>query len=410
MSYLRRYRWAAALLAVTLLCACTPSNTGEEVPGSITDTDFASTSEPASVPQNVETTVVPWEDKIPDICSSRYGYYTLDASEKAIYDKVYEAARRFSTTVEIDRSISKTRLEEICRILYLEETSLYYLSKEYSISYNAETGEATEVELAYAFDRDTVEYMNTMTEEAVSEILAEITDDMSDVDKIKLFHDEIVLRCQYSVDADYAATPYGALVDGNALCEGYARALAVLCNKAGIENLFATGIQYVTDAEGQTVSEEHIWNMVKVNGLWYNIDATWDDPTSSKASMPLREDYISYGYFLIPSSELRPTMTVDHSLFALPDATSLESNYFVYYGYYASTYEEAEEILKKSVNECNEAGGHYIRMRFATPQLYTEATNRWFKNREIFEICPDQLPQKIDFYWNENTKSFQIVI
>ncbi len=358
--------------------------------------------------KRLDSTVEPWNDTIPNICSSRYGYYTLNASEKAVYDTIFEAARRFEPHVEIERSISKQRLEEICEILYLEETSIYYLSKEYSVSFNAETGEATAVDLSYNYDYDEVKYMNTMTEEHVREILSKVTGNMSDVDKIKLFHDEIVLGCRYSVDAKYAATPYGVFVDGEALCEGYARAFALLCNKVGIENLFATGTQNFTDESGATVSEEHIWNMVKIDGLWYNIDMTWDDPTASKNNQALADDYISYSYCLVPRSELRPTLNVDESLFALPEANSLESNYFVYYGYYATTYEEAEEILTKSIEEATASGNHYIRIKFSTTELYKFATNALLREGEIFTLCPGKLPDKLDFYWNETTRSIQL--
>ena len=57
----------------------------------------------------------------------------------------------------------------------------------------------------------------------------------------------------------------------------------------------------------------HMWNMVKVGGLWYHVDVTWDDPISSSGPM------LRYDYFLVSDS----TILADHSIsnpFAVPSA------------------------------------------------------------------------------------------
>lgn len=398
----------AMIFIMTLFSACTESSGGEpeytEAPPVTAETSVTEETLPA------ETTVTLREDTIPNICSSRYGYYSLNADEKSVYDEIVNGAHHFEETIELTRTVSKERLEEICKLIYLEETSLYYISKEYSVSFNAETEEASSVQLSYVFDYDEVNSMNVLTEQRVSEILAKITPEMDTVDTIKLFHDEIILNCKYSVDGKYISTPYGAFVDGSALCEGYARAFAILCNKVGIENLFATGSQVVTDQYGNQAYEEHIWNMVKVDGLWYNIDLTWDDPTTSSKADALDDAFISYSYFLFPRFEVKPTVMIDETLFTLPEANSLEANYFVHYGYYATTYEEAVEILTRSINEAYDNGEHYVRIKFSDSTLYKEVVYYMFKKNMIFDLAPGKLPQSISLYWNENARSFQIEI
>lgn len=63
-------------------------------------------------------------------------------------------------------------------------------------------------------------------------------------------------------------TPYGALIDGVAVCVGYAEAFLVLAHLAGLEAVQVVGI---TDGNG------HAWNRVKIDGKWRNIDVTWND-------------------------------------------------------------------------------------------------------------------------------------
>lgn len=63
-------------------------------------------------------------------------------------------------------------------------------------------------------------------------------------------------------------TAYGAEVNGRAVCQGYAALFYALCKKAGLP------VRIVT-------STNHAWNIVKLNGKWYNVDATWDSSTAS---------------------------------------------------------------------------------------------------------------------------------
>lgn len=393
-----------------LFSACKPvTDNPAQTPHSSSDASVTDETSHSSghIPE-VEFSV--WEDTIPDKCTSRYGYLSLDISEKEIYNSIVDGAKNYAGEVKISREITKERLEEICEMIFIEENSLYYLSDEYTVTMNALTGKVTSVILEYKYDFEELAYLNTMTEEKVAEILSETDENMSDVDKLKIFHDKIIFGCRYETEGRYVGTPFGALVDGNALCEGYARAMAILCNKAGIENMIATGTQYNTDSDGNTTEEAHMWNMIKVDGEWYNMDVTWDDPASIKGGRELGDDYISYSYFLIPDNELRPTLSVRTDLVEPPTAYSLENNYFVYYGYYAESYDEAIDILEKAIKNGHENGERYVRIKFSTPALYKEAAYKLFNKKEIFTICSDMLPKKMEFYWNENAKCIQFSI
>lgn len=67
---------------------------------------------------------------------------------------------------------------------------------------------------------------------------------------------------------------YGALVNKLCVCEGYAKSFKYLANQFGYECEIMQG--NATNSSGQT--ESHAWNCIKLNGKWYLVDATWDDP------------------------------------------------------------------------------------------------------------------------------------
>ena len=123
-----------------------------------------------------------------------------------------------------------------------------------------------------------VSSMQSELNAAVNSILSAASG--SDYDKVLYFHDAIISRCSYAYDAVSSYSQplvyesYGALVDGYALCEGYAKAFKLLCNRAGIpcESIIGT-------ENGRS----HMWNYVKLDGSYYHMDVTFDDTTSSYA-------------------------------------------------------------------------------------------------------------------------------
>lgn len=94
-----------------------------------------------------------------------------------------------------------------------------------------------------------------------------------------------ISRCAYSgIMSNNSAT------DGP-VCYGYATALKVLLDKAGIENAYIEGRAY-NGTNGQN-GEQHAWNAVEYEGAWYAIDPTWDDPGVS--GMPSNQNYFMVG-------------------------------------------------------------------------------------------------------------------
>ena len=145
--------------------------------------------------------------------------------------------------------------------------------------------------------------------EEAEDILAQVvTDDMSDYDIAKALHDYLVLNCAYDYD-NYlrgtipaeSYTAEGALLEGTAVCSGYARAYQLLLQGAGIP------CEYVT---GYGNGGRHGWNIIQLDGAWYHVDTTWDDPA------PDRAGYVRYNYFLKSDSYL----SRDHSNWSAPHA------------------------------------------------------------------------------------------
>lgn len=118
-------------------------------------------------------------------------------------------------------------------------------------------------------------------------------------------HDLLCENVIYYETGRRAHSPYGALVDGYAVCEGYARAYQLLMNRMGIEC-------FMVDGESQ--NEGHAWNYVKLNGSWVIMDVTWDDQNDSGG-------FIGHRYFAATDSIINLDHTVNTPAYGLPACT-----------------------------------------------------------------------------------------
>lgn len=134
-------------------------------------------------------------------------------------------------------------------------------------------GEAMQAEAAV----QTAE-MSADLETAAKKAIATYTDPgMKSYEKVLSLHDYLILNCKYDYEnskagtlPDSAYTAYGALVKGKAVCEGYAEAFLYLMNKVGVPCRLV-----------KSKSMNHTWNVVQLDGKWYHVDVTYDDPLTN---------------------------------------------------------------------------------------------------------------------------------
>lgn len=117
---------------------------------------------------------------------------------------------------------------------------------------------------------------------------------------IKMIHDYLVNNINYdtSLSKPYIYNIYGALVENLCVCEGYARSMKYLLDSISVPCTIVIG--KATNSEGKT--ENHAWNYVEIEGKWYAIDSTWDDPViigNGKLS-----EASKYKYFLKGANEM----------------------------------------------------------------------------------------------------------
>lgn len=153
-------------------------------------------------------------------------------------------------------------------------------------------------------------YLNSsfQTEEEVDRAMAKIESEKANIratlggsieNQIRGVHDYLIDQLEYdsTISRDNIYNIYGALVNHCTVCEGYARAFKDMMDELNIPCLIACGIGI--NSSGET--ESHAWNYVMLDGKWYAIDVTWDDPIIIGNGRVNNE--IRYRYYLKGSNE-----------------------------------------------------------------------------------------------------------
>ena len=306
-----------------------------------------------------------------DIDDSRYIYSQLSDKEKKYYDIIRDVALNFEDRAVFPEALDPELLRKLYISVYYQEEDIFWLS---SMFYRP-AADSDSLMLTYRFDREECEPLINAVEEKTREILDSIDVNSSDYEKLKAFHDYLVLNCSFSKDTKYANTIYGSLCDGFAQCEGYAFAFDYLCSKAGIDCFTVSG----TNSDG----DAHAWNMVRLEDMWYNVDCTWDDPILS----PPDEDFIRYYYFLTADSDI---IGVTHfpdsnNYYAYPICTSTE-NYYKRDGYFADSAEEGVNLLGKAAADALQIGRKDAAVRFSDERAYKSAVSRLWDSGEIKQV------------------------
>ncbi len=302
-------------------------------------------------------------------------YAALSDEEKAVYDKVKEAVASFEDAVSFDPPVPKETVRKIYKLVYSQERKYFWLSNLFYAPFD----EISVYRLDYLYEREDAELKRAELDLAVSTVLGELPEGVSDFDKAVYFHDRVVTGCSFSSAMEHVNSAYGVLVTGYGQCEGYAAAYSALCDKAGIPNYVVTG----TSESG----ESHAWNKVLLDGEWYNVDCTWDDPILKRDS----PDFVRHDYLLVKDSEIEGiTHFPDSTLFSgLPPCEGDELNYFRGKGLMFDSASDGLEAFAEQVKAAGLSGRREAEVRFSGENAYFTAMARLFDSGEVKSIIED---------------------
>ncbi|MCE5220680.1 MAG: cell wall-binding protein [Clostridium sp.] len=198
------------------------------------------------------------------IIISALGVQPVFATDYDLNTSVYNHLENWDTEFEINY-YSSDALDVVKDIAKKDD----YLTRSLRrLEYNR-VGHRATVKVTYLTTKEQEEYINKELTQIVNSI---ITNSMSDFEKIKTINKYIVDRYEYD-DSLVSNNVYSALTTGKTICQGYAMTAYKMLNLAGIENKIIVG-----DLDGVP----HGWNLVKLNGNWYQLDVTNNDVANDR--------------------------------------------------------------------------------------------------------------------------------
>lgn len=296
-------------------------------------------------------------------------FYYLSDNERYAYDVIVDAMLNYEDAVEfpISKKITFDELFNAYQCVYTDEVRLFYIDTLMEYVTDSSTGYVTNMRLSYIYSRTRTANMQKQIDAQADAILSKITPGMSDYDIVRLIHDSIIKDCTYTTEGANITSIYGALSEKKAQCQGYTRAFSYLCEKCGIETDIVLGVAI----------EDHMWNMVKIDGKWYHIDLTWDDP--DKTRYP---DSVRYDYFCLSTARMQELRSITGNTHELPDADSDDYEYYSYNGLVAYSYDDAREIILREAVRASGEGASTIQFRCSDSETFREIYNILFDDSE----------------------------
>ena len=261
--------------------------------------------------------------------SDRYGRTKLASMEdgvklQQIYDGlVASCAQNTPSRVDIDTDwgITLAQLDVTYKMFYRDYPEYFWINNGgYTYSSVPDGDNIKENNIVAGIAPTYIDTFTNLTK-AKSDYnakIASLTSDLagkSEYEKAKILHDRLADTVTYqSTDKDQ--TSYGALVEGKAVCNGYARAYQHMLQEVGIDTWYVAG---ASKDPGSGSYILHAWNIVKIDNYWYYTDVTWDD----------QGDNLFYAYFNITTQQLKDDHVIGEFEGLLPNATATTANYFV---------------------------------------------------------------------------------
>lgn len=273
--------------------------------------------------------------------------------ENEAYNVIKNSFLSIDSEIDITSlSLNKGQLENLVKTILVENPDIFYL-RGWSYSYDPYSGLTTKLTPKYDYSKDKIISMTSEIDSKVDQILSSvIKNGMTDFQKELAIHDYLVLNSKYDTNrlsnGSYAIEShniYGILVNGVGVCESYAESFKLLLNKVGIESMVVIS----------TPSMNHAWNIVNLDGEYYHVDVTWDDPT------PDREGITSYRYLNLTNTEISsdhywdtskyPTCTSEAYSYLWNMSSPIVKDNYIYYGSSQSNSEYIYKLNQSTLNK-----------------------------------------------------------
>lgn len=225
----------------------------------------------------------------------------LSPAQLAVYDQIYAHANAYDDSMfTLEQHLTEDDFELAINYFFYENPELYWLDTSYKYALNA-SNVVVKLQLNYLISPDDIKSCDALFESKLNAIITQAAALDTPIEQERFIHDYICSNTSYDENAPMNQSAFSALTSPTTVCAGYARAFQIACNRLSIPCYYVTGT---------SKGINHAWNIVYIDGKYYNVDITWDDVISESQNKP------AYDYFNKSDAEFALDHTrSSHSMF-----------------------------------------------------------------------------------------------
>lgn len=322
------------------------------------------------------------EEQMQNVSEIYYAYFTLGEPERMLYLEILDILTRRQENITVS-TIDAEQLNHVFTCVMHDHPELFYVEG-YQYTRYTIGDKVTGISFlgTYSMTEEEIVQNQKKIDEYVNQCFLEMPQTKDEYDKVKYLYEYLINQTEYDKEAPNNQNICSVFVGKRSVCQGYAKALQYLMQKAGMVSTLVTGY---------TQQEGHAWNLVRVNGAYYYVDATWGD-----ASYALEDGEtlymgevptINYDYFLVTTKELCVTHEPDY-LIRLPECKEEKDNYYIREGLYLAEYDE--DKLKLIFEQAHTYEMGYVMFKCSDEQVFDSVKQKLIEQQGVFRFIKNQ--------------------
>lgn len=356
-----------------------------------------STTEPREYePEQPQSDSTQEQQDTREVSELYYAYHHLDGEKQKIYLEVLDALTGMKSGVPLS-TLDKSVLDVVFACVMNDHPELFYTDgyqyTEYTIG-----GTVTGLTFSgkYSMTDAEAEQAKLMIEQRLAECFQQVPLNEDEYSTVRYLYEWLIDHTEYDRTAENNQNICSVFLQGRSVCQGYAKAMQYMLQKAGIQCVLVTGF---------TNGERHGWDLVRVNGEYYYLDPTWGDASYASGGTESALDGfvppINYDYFLVTTDEITRTHSIE-KVVELPLCTAVDDNYFVREGLFFDSYDAARLALVFGSEATREAG--YVTLKCGSSEAYEQMMQTLIESQAVFDFV-DRQGESIAYTSNEEQRT-----
>ena len=330
--------------------------------------DFAAERTAAGLTDEVITSLMEQQ-------KGRYCYDTMDPTYHKLYVELLYIVDHHGEDIPISTN-SQKELAYAFQCMYNDHPEIFWID---GFVYTKHMSGKKVAHLSfggrYTYTESECKQYQAKVDTVVHDCVNRVAKNSTDYDKVKYVYEYLINNTDYVIGSQDNQNILSVFLYGESVCQGYAKAAQYLLNEMGVQCTMVAGV--VSTGEG------HAWNLVKADGRYYHMDATWGDINYNDSSGIGTASAVNYDYMLVTTDEIEKSRTIDNVI-PLPQCIATEDNYYVKEERLFSKYEKIR--VEWAFDNAYKHGEATVSLKCTDEAVYDDMYEHLINKQEVFDI------------------------